>query len=270
MDFRCFRLGYSKPRAAGIFSQHALAFASTSTATSASASASTSASAMGVAFAATLALVVALGFQTPCDAEFDASLDDPYFRDEFQWAMFVEMKNDRPFVRYPGSQLNPLTVVRITSRIFPQDLDSDSSGGTTGTSSSSSTGASSCSSTSNPSRLYEEFWYHGHVPIGLKRYNQLKISPYQFGVVVLASTGNNNNAAAANVIVRLLLELELQRAAMAVVMVPMDKYDQIASELGHYSFFPGQQVRKGMQTGIRLTSYPFGKDRLYYLNPARF
>lgn len=269
MDFRCFRLGYSKPTAAGIFSSFAKALASTSTSTSASASTLASTLAMRLAFAATLALVVAFGFQTQCDAEFDASLDDPYFRDEFQWAMFVEMKNERPFVKYPGSQLNPLTVIRITSRMFPQDLDDDSSGASTGSSSNSSTGASTSSSSSNPSRLYEEFWYHGHIPIGLKRYNQLKILPYQFGVVVLASTGSNN-AAAANVIVRLLLELELQRAAMAVVMVPMDRYDQIASELGHYSFFPGQQVRKGMQTGIRLTSYPFGKDRLYYLNPARF
>lgn len=203
------------------------------------------------AFIASLVALMSLAFgcQTPCNAEFDAKLDDPYFQDEYQWAMFVEMKNDRPFLKYPSSQLNPLTAFKISARTFPQNADGET--------------------VSTPSRLYEEFWYHDSVPIGLKRYSQLKIAPYQYGVVVLAPSGSNN-AAAANVIVRLLLELELQRAAMAVVLVPMDKYDQIASELGHYSFFPGLQVKKGFQTGIRLTSYPFGKDRLYYLNPARF
>ncbi|HEY9731957.1 MAG TPA: hypothetical protein V6C89_08595 [Drouetiella sp.] len=194
-------------------------------------------------------LFLALGCQIPCRAEFDAKLDDPYFKDECQWAMYVEMKDNLPYLKYPGSQLSPLTVLRITARSFPQNSDGET--------------------ISSPSRLYEEFWYHDHVPIGLKRYSQLKLTPYQFGVVVLAPSGSNN-AAAANVIVRLLLELELQRASMAVVMVPMDKYDQIASELGHYSFFPGLQVRKGFQTGIRLSSYPYSKDRLYYLNPARF
>ncbi|MFN8550740.1 MAG: hypothetical protein U0103_04565 [Candidatus Obscuribacterales bacterium] len=203
----------------------------------------------GAFFASVAAFMsLAFGCQIPCNAEFDSKLDDPYFQEECQWAMFVEMKDDRPFLKYPGSQLNPLTVFKISARTFPQDADGES--------------------ISSPSRLYEEFWYHGNVPIGLKRYSQLKIAPYQYGVVVLAPSGSNN-AAAANLIVRLLLELELQRAAMAVVMVPMEKYDQIASELGHYSFFPGLQVRKGFQTGIRLTSYPFGKDRLYYLNPAR-
>ncbi len=204
-------------------------------------------------FNCTVALIVGIFsffcYQTPCHGEFDAKLDDQYFRDECQWAMFVEMKDDRPFLKYPGSQLNPLTVFKITARTFPQNEDAES--------------------TSPPARLYEEFWYHGHTPIGLKRYSKLEISPNQIGIVALATSGGNN-AAAANVIVRLLLEIQLQRAAMAVVLVPMDKYDQIASELGHYSFFPGMQVRKGLQTGIRLSSYPFGKDRLYYLNPERF
>jgi len=182
----------------------------------------------------------------PCGAEINEKLVDPYLQREFQWAMFIKIKDLKPYLNYPGSKLNPLTRYCVTVNSFQQGR--------------------TVAPDSTPAQPYEEFWYHDEIPIGLRRYRNLNIKPNQIGAIFLGSTGNNA-VAATNVLIRLALDLDLQDRAPSVVEVPLDKYDAIASELGNYSFFPKMPVTKGRQFSIHLRSYPYNKnkDEYYYL-----
>jgi hypothetical protein len=183
--------------------------------------------------------------QLPCGA-IDPNLLDPILQKEFQWAMFIEMNDNKPYLNYPGSKINPLTLFRVTANTFQQGKN--------------------ITTNSTPAQLYEEFWYRQDVPVGLRRFRALNIGPNQIGAIFLGRTGNNN-VAAAKVLVRLAVELDLQELAPSVVEVPLDKYDEITSGLAHYSFLPRMSSAKGRQFSIHLRSYPYSKDKdgYYYL-----
>ncbi|CAN5515190.1 hypothetical protein BH10CYA1_BH10CYA1_54070 [soil metagenome] len=195
--------------------------------------------------AAVIGMSVALICQLPCGADIDAKLIDPYVQKEFQWAMFIDTQEDKPYLNYRSSRLNPITQVRVTASSFQQ--------GKTNT------------PVITPAQTYEEFWYHEEVPIGMRRYRTLDIKPNQTGAIFLGSRGDNS-AAAANVLVRLAVELDLQELAPSLVEVPLDKYDVIASVLGRYSFFP-RISKGGRQCSIHLRSHPYNKlkDEYFYL-----
>jgi hypothetical protein len=184
--------------------------------------------------------------QLPCGAEIDPNLVDPILQKEFQWAMFIEMNDNKPYLNYPGSKLNPLTLFRVTANTFQQGKN--------------------ITSNSTPAQLYEVFWYRDEVPIGMRRFRALNIGANQIGAIFLGRTGNNS-VAAAKVLVRLAVELDLQELQTSVVEVPLDQYDVITSELAHYSFLPRMSASKGRQFSIHLRSYPYSKDKdgYYYL-----
>ncbi len=189
-------------------------------------------------------LVLAFLSQLPSCGEVDPNLVDPVLQKEFKWAMFAEMNDNKPYLNYPGSKLNPLTLIRVTAKTFQQGMNTEST----------------------PAQLYEEFWYRDDVPVGLRRFRALNIGPDQIGAVFLGSTGNNN-VAAAKMLVRLAVELDLQQLQTSVFEVPLDKYDVIASQLAHYSFLPKMSATKGRQFSIHLRAYPYNKykDSYFYL-----
>lgn len=184
--------------------------------------------------------------QNPCSAEIDARLVDPYLPKNFSWAMFIEVRDSKPYLNYPGSRLNPLTQIRITANSFSQP------GG--------------LSTNTAPAQLYEEFWFHEERPIGLRRFRSLNAAPDSSGAIFLGRAGNNP-VAAAKVIVRLAVELDAQELVPSVVQVPLDRYDLIASTLARYSFFPdlANSEMEGPQFSIHMRSYPYGKDGYFYL-----
>ena len=120
--------------------------------------------------------------QLPCGAEIDPNLVDPILQKEFQWAMFIEMNDNKPYLNYPGTKLNPLTLLRVTANTFQQGMN--------------------ITANSTPAQLYEDFWYSEEVPIGLRRFRALNIGTNQIGAIFLGRAGNNN-VAAAKVLVRL-------------------------------------------------------------------
>ncbi len=185
--------------------------------------------------------------QCPSDAEIDAMLMDPYLQKEFNWAMFIDLQEDKPYLRYPGSRLNPITQLRVTCSSFQRGITNRSD--------------------STPAEVYEEFWYHEETPIGLRRYRSLDLKSNQIGAIFLGGRGNNA-AAAAKVLLRLAIELDLQQLSPSLVVVPLDKYDLIASELGRYSFFPRMSASSGRQFSIHLRSNPYrkNKDEYFYLH----
>ncbi len=193
-----------------------------------------------------LGICFAFVCQFPSAAEIDAKLMDPYLQKEFNWAMYIDLEEDKPFLNYAGSRLNPLTQLRVTTSSFQR--------GTTKT------------LDSAPAQVYEEFWYHEETPVGLRRYRALDIKSNEIGAIFLGGKGNNV-AAAAKVLLRLALDLDLHQLSPGIVVVPLDKYDLIASELGRYSFFPRMLATSGQQFSIHLRSHPYrkNKDEYFYL-----
>jgi hypothetical protein len=182
--------------------------------------------------------------QLPCGADFNAKLSDPYLQREFQWAMYIEASEINPYLYYPGSNINAMTQFRVSSRAYPQ--------------------ASNFTSSDNQAQVYEEFWYRLRTPIGLRRHSQLSMSPNQIGAIVMGTSGDNVDAAT-NILVRLLVDLDLQRLVPSVVMIPLDKYDKVGAELARYSFVTNVIPLQGAQFSIHLRSYPMGKDNYFYL-----
>jgi hypothetical protein len=184
--------------------------------------------------------------QLPGLADIDAQLLDPVLAKQFEWAMFVEMNDNKLYLSYPGSKLRPLTFFRVTANSYPRGPNGN---------------------TSIPqAKLYEEFWYHNEIPIGLRRFCPLNIERSKIGAIFLGTSGSND-AAAARVLVRLAVELDFQGLSPSVVEVPLDKYDAVVSELAHYSFLPKLSGGAGRQFSIHLRSYPYksNKDAYYYL-----
>ena len=179
-------------------------------------------------------------------AAINEGLADPYFEREFDWAMFIEIPDSRHVLNYPGSQLHPLTKMRVNFRTFAR------SGG----------------SEHRPQRIYEELWYHKGKPIGSKRYNQLDIPAGKSGVIAVGSMNDqaDEGQSVANALVRLLLDLQLKKISVCLVLVPEGCYDQVVTGLGRYSFLPESQIfsMDGAQMGIHLRSYPASKDQYFY------
>src|SRR5271169_2191907 len=99
-------------------------------------------------------ICLALLCQFPCAADIKADLADPYLAREFNWGMFIDVRDMKHYLSYPGSRLNPLMLLRVNFRAFPRDK-----------------------SVMIPAAIYQDFWYHEDVPIGLRQYSPLAIAP---------------------------------------------------------------------------------------------
>jgi len=180
--------------------------------------------------------------QRPCASDINPDLVDEYLQSYFDWAMFMGLQNTDQFLNYPGSQLRPLTRVRVNFRSFPRGKENDNT----------------------PATLYEDFWYHEDVPIGLRRRNELDIQEDQSGAIIVGPVDDNAVGAVTNALIRLLVELDIKQAPINVVLVPREKYYQIGTELARYSFFPKIDVAEGPQLCIHLRSYPWGKEQYLF------
>jgi hypothetical protein len=196
-----------------------------------------------------LVLVIVLTFicQQPCGALFNPDLIDSYLEREFDWGMFVDVRELRHYLNYPESQLSPLTNVQVHFRWFPRDDNF----------------------AKRKSRVYEEFWYHHGSVIGSRRYNQLHIPAEKIGVVIVGRTKDSANdrdeiTALANALLRVMIDLQLKQIVTSAVMVPMDNYDDVAGCLERYHFTRDPQLMQGRQMSIHLRSYPQGRDEYYF------
>jgi len=180
--------------------------------------------------------------QLPCACDINPDLVDQYLQKYFDWAMFIDLQNTKQFLNYPGSQLHPLTQLRVNFRSFPRGKE--------------------CSN--SPATLYEEFWYHQDVPIGLRRQKELDVEEDQSGAIIVGPVDDNSVGAVSNALIRLFVELDIKQAPINVVLVPREKYDQIADGLGRYSFSAKIDVAEGPQPCIHLRSYPWGKEQYLF------
>lgn len=181
----------------------------------------------------------------PCFADINADLMDPKLEEQYDWAMYMDVHDMKNVLNYPTSRLHPLTNLRVIYRPLARGVRA---------------------ADYKKARVYEEFWYREEMPIGLKRNEQLQIESYKFGIIfVQPRDGETDHTyAIANALVRILVDLWIHDIVAGYVVVPRDKFDQMAGALSRYGFFPGMRVAQGAQLSIHLRSYPAGRDEMYF------
>lgn len=178
-------------------------------------------------------------------ADVTADLLDPRLEEQYDWAMFVDVHELKGYLQYPGSRLYPLTDVRVIYRPLAKGKR----------------GADYVKA-----KVYEEFWYHNHIPVGLKRNEQLKIAPDKFGIIyVQPRDGEGDHLdATANAVVRIAADLWLNDVLLGYVVVPYNLFDQMVSELGRFNFSKSASINSGAQLTIHLRSNPAGRDQIFF------
>lgn len=181
----------------------------------------------------------------PCSADITPDLLDPSLELQYDWAMYMDVRELKGLLSYPTSRLNPLTDLRVIYRPLARGVR----------------GADY-----KKARIYEEFWYHDEMPIGLKRNQQLQIESNKFGIIFVQPRDgeSDHTPAIANAVVRIVVDLWIHDIVAGYVVVPSNKFDQMATELSRYGFFPTLKVAQGPQLSIHMRSYPRGRDELYF------
>lgn len=180
-------------------------------------------------------------------AAFDRSLEDLYFRGNFDWAMFIEVKQLKQFLNYKGSKLFPVSKVRIYARRFDRLKKNEEK--------------------VPASRIYEEYWYHKGLPVGSRRHFNLDVSPGQQGVVVIGELDSSTDGSsfAANAALRAILDQQLKKSVVNLVLVSAVDYDNVKAGLGNYGFEGGRVPTAGKHMTLILRSYPRGRENQLFL-----
>lgn len=177
--------------------------------------------------------------------------DNEYLQREFDWAMFLDLQEQSHLLKYQSSSLNPLTKVQINFKPCSRGKGEKAPKGN--------------------SRIYEEIWYKRTIPLGSKRHFIFDNAPHEQGILVLRSIGAAPERVqiAVNAIMRLLIDLQIKRMPVAVVAVPLEHYDRVASAFEYYRFakvsLDTETKMSGKQFHIRLQSYPTARDERYFL-----
>lgn len=178
-------------------------------------------------------------------AEITPDLLDPKLEEQYDWAMYMDVHDVPKFLNYPSSKIRPLTDLRVIYRPLARGIRA--------------AGAPKA-------RVYEEFWYHNSMPVGLRRNHQLQIESNKFGIIFVQPRDgeSDHTQAIANALVRIMVDLWIHDIVAGYVVVPFDKFDQLSGELGRYGFFPHMKVAQGAHLSIHLRSNPAGRDELYF------
>jgi hypothetical protein len=175
-------------------------------------------------------------------------LPDSYLGREFSWAMILNLPDEKHYLNYPGSKLLPVTKVRVQLKSYPKE-----------------------SYYVPPSNaLYEELWYHGQVPLGMRRFSQNSIAKQSMGAIVICPGDAKADpiqraSAIGDAIVRLLIDAQLHASVVGLVLVPADEFDSVAAALSEYNFVPSRKCTHMQPMNLHLRAYPDGQDDMFYL-----
>ena len=196
-------------------------------------------------FAVLLATTVILLCGNPCTADITADLLDPTLEQQYDWAMYMDVHDMTGYLNYPTSRLSPLTDLRVIYRPLARGIRS---------------------ADYKKASVYEEFWYHDEMPVGVRRNHQLQIDSNKFGIIYVQPRDgeSDHTPAIANAVVRIMVDLWIHDIVAGYVVVPSDKFNQMAAELSRYGFFPNLKVTQGPQLSIHMRSNPKGRDELYF------
>ncbi len=192
-------------------------------------------------------LCFSLALPSLSNCEINSGLSSDYLQREFDWALFIDVRDIQHYLNYNGTKLHPLSRVRINLRIFRTGNSVDAS--------------------VPPSVIYEELWYHKTTPIGLRRRFPPRIPTGSVGAVVLGTLdrGREHAAIATNAAIRAITDFQLKDVPTGVLLVPCHQCDAVADKLGQYGFCQKQTPTAGTQMSITLRSYPPGRDEQLFL-----
>ncbi len=195
-------------------------------------------------------------FFNPCSALADSSgpgdvddFSDEIMNQRFDWVITADTTSMKNFLKYQGSELHPLSKVKVTYRL---------------------TSRFGRQRASFDPVWYEDLWYHECKPVGCRKAHTLGVESGQQGVIHFRQTKDiaENHCAVANATVRLLLDTGLKSAMLSSVIVPVEIFDLVKGDLGQFNFFPYQiQPDTGISATmhIDLQSEPRGREAsLYY------
>lgn len=185
-----------------------------------------------------LPLLLALFFLclSPCSSLDDLEVDD-YSDDtlnkRFDWVITADTTTLKNYLNYQSSGLHPLSKVKVSYRLTPRF---------------------------NRQRLsfdpvwYEDLWYHECKPVGCRKVHVLGLDSGQQGAIYFRNSKEAvlNHCAIANTTVRLLLDTGLKQAMLSSVIVPLECFDKVSSDLGQFNFFP-YEIKP--DTGISATMH---------------
>lgn len=155
------------------------------------------------------------------------------------WVIFARTTKLQNYLRYPGSQLSPLTQVRF-SYVKASDLEKA------------------------PNR-WEDLWYHDGTPVGCHRYGALDLGKSGIGVVFVPSSDGTDTRTLANALIRLSLDLTFQKQSSAPIVVPEEICQQLVTDFGSFGFHQ-RNVSSGFQYSIHLVSNPKNFDEFLYMD----
>jgi hypothetical protein len=195
---------------------------------------------------ATLIVALWLSLNCGCLASVNQELSNEYLMNQFDWTLYLDVRDMPAYLNYRGTSLNPLTRVRIYFRKMTRSANGGSG---------------------ESIKLYQDLWYYRGQIIGLKRQMPLQLGSNESGCIMVGPTisGAYATPAASDSIVRLIASLYLKSAVASSVFVPSEHYDAFISSLGRYNFAPQMNTREGLQMSLHLQAYPNGSDEFLYL-----
>jgi hypothetical protein len=195
------------------------------------------------------AALLAFAFSAACASkgEIKPDLVDDYLQNNFDWAMYIDVREVPNYLNYKGSHLRPVTRARVYLKTFPRGEQP--------------------AQTKLPANLYEDLWYHKGKSLGLRRHGALKLGKGSVGAIILGLSDDraDTSLSAANALLHGLVDLQVKQVPASCVIVPDDKYDGIVNALAHYNFRPRMNVEEGEQMSVHLRSAGGGKDDYYFL-----
>jgi hypothetical protein len=173
-------------------------------------------------------------------------LSNEHLLSQFDWALYLDVRDMPSYLNYKGTRLHPLTRIRVFLRKYARTAEGNSG---------------------STIVVYEDFWYYKGRVIGLRRRLPLKPEANQVGCIMTGAFAEaaESRQAATDAIVRLLSDLYLKQGVISVVMVPDNQFDGVSSSLARYKFSPNLGSNEGEQMSLHLQSYPGCKDEYFYL-----
>jgi hypothetical protein len=183
-------------------------------------------------FISVLLTALVLSSSTVAFAREPILYDTVYLDARYDWVIFFE-PNQLDDVDYRGSNFLPGTNITVRYRINPRLAKNHE----------------------DKTYHYEDLWYHGATPIGLRRFMKLGLQPQWQGVICIASTdyADEHTDSIANAAIRLMLDVCLSGDILVAVLSPKATEEKICADLGRFNFFKTTDDSLGIgMAGIHL------------------
>jgi len=173
----------------------------------------------------------------------DSEEQENYLTQSSAWQIVLSTHELKNYLSYKGSSLAPLTEVNVGYRFRdPENWKWV------------------------PMRNYETLWFSNGRPVGCRRFERLAIKPEMEGNILIekSSEALEHMDPIADTVVRLFLDLQLNKVEFDGVVLPDDQFDAIASSLGRFSFYPKHLIVGESGVLLRVVTTSREKERYFY------